>query len=70
MSDRFWISLNYGQTWREVTKDEWVNLERTCGFSRRPGEPATTAFSRMLIRGTTLMPQKVDWSWGDPVAND
>lgn len=28
MSERYWISLNAGQTWRPVTEEEYVNLQR------------------------------------------
>lgn len=28
MTERFWISLDAGQTWRHVTRDEYVNLQR------------------------------------------
>ena len=62
MTGRFWISLNDGHTWREVTKHEYVALERTMSFRNsvgQPEEPATSSFSKNGIRGTQLIPVSV-----------
>lgn len=62
MSGRFWISLNDGHTWREVTKPEYVALERAMGFNNtmgEPEEPATTTFGRNRVRGTQVIPVTV-----------
>lgn len=62
MSGRFWVSLNDGHTWREVTKLEYVALERAMGFNNtmgEPEEPATAAFSRNRVRGTQVIPVAV-----------
>lgn len=65
-SERFWISLNAGETWRAVTMHEYINLERAMGFSAPPGRPATTSFSSGYMRGYhTFVYQEAD-----PQSND
>jgi hypothetical protein len=41
MSDRYYV-----REWREVTKEEFISVERRAGFySKFPGEVATSSFS-------------------------
>ena len=47
--NRYWLSFTAGNTWHEVTEDEWCNVESQCGF--RGGRPATAGFSSQMIRG-------------------
>lgn len=47
--NRYWLSFNNGTTWREVTEDEWCNVEASCGF--RGGRPATAGFSSGMVTG-------------------
>lgn len=47
--NRYWLSFTGGNTWHEVTEDEWCNVEAQCGF--HGGRPATAGFSSQMIRG-------------------
>lgn len=51
--DRFWISTNRGDTWKEVDLDEWISWEQACGFHARGfGHVAATAgFGSGCIQG-------------------
>lgn len=49
---RFWLRDN---SWREVSKEEWVRAERAAGFRNtmgEPDEPATSSFSARRVAGT------------------
>lgn len=54
-AERYWLSINGGNTWFEVTQEEFRRTERAMGFL------PTAAFSTAtgMIRGTTLDPQKL-----------
>lgn len=47
--NRYWLSINNGDTWSQVSEDEWCDVEAQCGF--RGGRPATAGFSSGVIRG-------------------
>jgi len=52
----FYLSDDYGQTWRQVSKEEYVRAERAAGFRnklRQPKEPATGSWSRGSKAGRT-----------------
>jgi hypothetical protein len=47
-SRKYYLSEDDGNTWDEVTKEEYVRAERAAGFHNtmgRPDEPATAGFS-------------------------
>lgn len=47
--NRYWISIDSGKTWKEVTLDFWCEMEAACGF--HGGRPATSGFTAGSVRG-------------------
>lgn len=54
MPETFWIKLPGGQEYQQVSKEEFVKLERACGFHNtmgQPLEPATAGFGSPFGQG-------------------
>jgi len=70
MSGRFWISLNGGDVWREVTEGEYLVLQHAVTVSQLKAvemAPAAAAFGRGPIRGTQFIPATVMRDEGFPI---
>ena len=56
--ERYWIKFA-DLEWSEVSKEEYVRIERAAGFHNtmgEPDEPATASFSNGYLHGTTIDP--------------
>lgn len=55
---RYWLRQEGALRWREVTRDEYIAMERRVGFSAPDGKIATTSFNARGVEGTILEPRK------------
>lgn len=71
---RFWLALDLPDPqWREVTKEQFVQAERSAGFRNmngQPKEPATAGFSGGGVQGTTSDPNASEAKDHGPYAKD
>lgn len=55
---RYWVRFA-DLEWSEVSKEEYVRIERVAGFVNKlgyPREPATASFNNGVLSGTTIDP--------------
>lgn len=55
---RYWLKNSWEEEYTEVTKEQYIKAERSCGFRSKFGEDqiATAAFSSGSVKGTTIKP--------------
>lgn len=63
----FWITLDGGETWRQVTETEYVNLQQRTGANRRykkPDAPDICDFISGKLGGRIVRPRGAIISYG------